>query len=267
MKKFVDLMSLTSSDKIKLIEELEKTLPIVTTTDVRGQKLNFLTHTKRQLWQALGMEFIEPELLNYLDALPAGSVYYDIGASNGIFSLYAAALGLQVCAFEPEAQNYALLEYNNFLNRSHENWILHTYNLAIGSQHSLGTMYIAKYEAAGHMKILNKAVKVQESESFLPEHTQTILTYDLDSLISKMGLVPPQHLKIDVDGSEFEVLKGAIQTLNSAQLKTIFIEIDDTSAGSKFIYTFLEDYNFILQKKFPVQHYENLYNCIFIKTI
>lgn len=267
MKDFVDLSSLASAGQIKIIEDLEKSLPIVTTTDVRGQKLQFLTHTKRQLWQALGMEYIEPELLSYLDSLPPGAVYYDIGASNGIFALYAAALGLQVYAFEPEAQNYALLEYNNFLNKNRDNWSLRTFNLAIGSQHSLGTMYIAKYEAGGHMKILNKAIKVQESECFLSEHTQTILTYDLDNLISKVGLMPPQHLKIDVDGSEVAVLQGALQTLKSALLKTVFIEIDDTSPDSQFIYTFLDDCGFMLQNKFTVQRYENLSNCIFVKNI
>lgn len=48
-------------------------------------------------------------------------------------------------------------------------------------------MFIAQHEAAGHMKILNKAVKVQSNEEFTPAHCQKIMTYDLDRIINKFA--------------------------------------------------------------------------------
>ena len=40
----------------------------------------------------------------------------DIGANIGIYSLYAAKRGHKVVAFEPESQNFALLQRNISLN-------------------------------------------------------------------------------------------------------------------------------------------------------
>ena len=47
----------------------------------------------------------------------------------------------------------------------------------------------------------------------------------LDDYAASRGLVPT-HLKIDVDGAEFGVLKGAEKILGNAALTDIFIEID-----------------------------------------
>ncbi len=58
----------------------------------------------------------------------------------------------------------------------------------------------------------------------------------LNDYIASRGLVPT-HLKIDVDGAEFVVLKGAKKILGNAALPDIFIEIDHENDG---IFGFLE---------------------------
>ena len=58
----------------------------------------------------------------------------------------------------------------------------------------------------------------------------------LDDYAASRGLVPT-HLKIDVDGAEFGVLKGAEKILGNAALTDIFIEIDHENDG---IFGFLE---------------------------
>lgn len=265
MSQFIDLSTLVENTRFETVIELEKQLPFVTKSKIRNTELTFITQSKRQLWQAVGLEHIEPELLDYLDSLPKGSVYYDIGASSGVFALYAAALGLCVWAFEPEAQNYALLEYNNYLNSKQGDWKLNSLNIALTDKHDLGTMFIAKYEAAGHMKILNKAVKVQSNDEFSPAHCQKIMTYDLDSIIDKLRLPHPEHIKIDVDGSELELLRGAEKTLKNHKLQSVFIELDETSLSTPAIQKILLESDFQLSKKFQVQNYNDLYNYIYIR--
>ena len=58
----------------------------------------------------------------------------------------------------------------------------------------------------------------------------------LDNYAASRGLVPT-HLKIDVEGAEFGVLKGAEKILGNAALTDIFIEIDHENDG---IFGFLE---------------------------
>ena len=54
-----------------------------------------------------------------------------------------------------------------------------------------------------------------------------ILGLSLDSLIYEFNLPIPNYLKIDIDGNELLVLKGAKRLLKEPNLKEIFVEIDD----------------------------------------
>lgn len=254
----IDLATLVSKETLAQALARGEQADLVTTTDVRGVQLRFLTHSQRQLWQAVGHEYIEPELLDFIDAIPAGSAYYDIGASNGIFACYAAVKGLNVFAFEAEAQNYALLDRNNFLNNGKVN----CFNLAISDRQELGKLYSAKFEAAGHMKILDQPVFVGGGE-FEPEHVATVLKYPLAKWIRDFGAPQPQYVKIDVDGCEYDVLRGAEEALRGAT--AVFIEICETSPQTPDVLDFINSLGFTLQKKVPVQHYEDLFNCIFNK--
>lgn len=254
----IDLATLVSKDLLERVLSRDAEQDLITTTIVRGIELRFQTHSQRQLWQAVGHEHIEPELLDFIDAVPAGSVYYDIGASNGIFACYAAMKGLDVFAFEPEAQNYALLDRNNFLN----NGAIRCFNLAISDKQELGKLYLAKFEAAGHMKILDQPRFVGGGD-FEPEYVATVLKFPLAKWIADFEAPPPAYVKIDVDGSEFEVLRGAEDALRHA--RGIFIELCETSPQTTAILQLIGNLGFTLQKKVPVQHYDDLFNCIFEK--
>lgn len=254
----IDLATLVSKDTLERVLSRDAEQDLITTTTVRGLELRFQTSSQRQLWQAVGHEHIEPELLDFIDAIPAGSVYYDIGASNGIFACYAAVKGLNVFAFEPEAQNYALLDRNNFLN----NGAIKCFNLAISDKQELGKLYSAKFEAAGHLKILDQPRYVGGGD-FEPEYVSTVLKYPLSKWMADFGAPQPEYVKIDVDGSELDVLRGAEEALRNA--KAIFIELCETSPQTPAILQLIGDLGFTLQKKVPVQHYDDLFNCIFQK--
>lgn len=66
---------------------------LTTMTHIRNIDVVYTTTSKRLLWQAIGLEYIESELLDFIDAIPHGEIYMDIGASNGIFAMYAAVFG------------------------------------------------------------------------------------------------------------------------------------------------------------------------------
>lgn len=254
----IELSQLVPKEQFERVIAREQAGDITTTTTVRGVTLCYLTQSQRQLWQAVGHEYIEPELLDFIDGLPAHSVYYDIGASNGIFAHYAAAKGLQVYAFEADAQNFSLLDYNNFLNGGG----VHCFNLALSDTLELGKLYAAKFETAGHMKILDRPQYVGGGD-FTPEYVSTVQKYPLDTWIATFKAPPPAFIKIDVDGAEYDVLRGAQATLK--QVQGVFIELSDTTESTPAIIQLLEQSGLVLAQKKQVQHYTGLHNCIFLR--
>ncbi|WP_165785175.1 FkbM family methyltransferase [Aliarcobacter cryaerophilus] len=266
MQKFIPLEELVEKEKLDFIESVENIDKYITKVKIRDVECCYFTNSKRTLWQAVGIEYIEPEMLDYIESLEEDSVFYDIGASNGIFSVYAMQKSLKVFSFEPEIQNFSLLGANSYLNKNskHQHKL---FNIAISDKNSIGNMFIAKFEGGGHMKILDKAKKVGEKENFIPDFTQNVLTYNLDSFIEKYSLPAPEHIKIDVDGAEMAVIKGAINTLKNKTLKSIFIELEDNNKYTIEIINIIKKSGFIESKKVQVQNYEGLNNYIFTRNL
>jgi FkbM family methyltransferase len=235
--------------------------------NARGIPMRFsATNGRLRVW-ATRFEEIEPELLDIIDAMPRGSVFYDVGASIGLFSLYAALRSQgRVFAFEPEAQNYATLELNHFLNRQALAQPLTALNLALSDSAGLGQIHTKSYGAGEHGKILDQAVSQDTKQAFQPAHVQSILKFPLDQIIAQFGFPAPNILKIDVDGAEAAVLRGAAKTLDDPALSVVFIELSKLSATDES--RILEGHGFHLAERFPVVrlsggHYPDLYNCVF----
>jgi hypothetical protein len=107
MQKFIPLEELVEKEKLDFIESVENIDKYITKVKVRDVECCYFTNSKRTLWQAVGIEYIEPEMLDYIESLEEDSVFYDIGASNGIFSVYAMQKSLKVFSFA--SINYRLV--------------------------------------------------------------------------------------------------------------------------------------------------------------
>jgi FkbM family methyltransferase len=219
-----------------------------------------LAVSRRLLWQALGHEFIEPELLDFIDTIPASSTIYDIGARTGIFTVYAAC---RVVAFEPEAVNFSVLTKHAFLNRSRSQYTMQCFNLALFDRTGLSNMFIKKYEAGGHLKILGQPKEVGASETFEPGHVQPVLTFTLDDFLEHTQLQFPEYIKIDVDCSELQVLLGLSSVLRSPRLKSVFRELEENKPETALCIAALEVAGLSLSYKKQVQNYSDLNNLIF----
>jgi len=214
-------------------------------------------------------ETAEPETLDWLRCGNVGDVFYDVGASNGVFALYAAAVrDMRVVAFEAEAQNYALLETNLYLNRAETGVRPRAFCIAAGQTLGASEMYCMRNAPGFHTKILGRPVRVGETAEFMPDHVQSVLTLPLDEAIRLFGLPVPSMLKIDVDGAEAEVIAGAHNLLSRPELRSILIELVDTGGSRAAITAEIESLGFILEAAYPVRHlrggyYDGLFNCVF----
>jgi FkbM family methyltransferase len=122
-----------------------------------------------------------------------GSVFYDVGANVGIYSLLCSLLvgNGKVYAFEPMPRNLAYLRKHLKLNHARNVEIL---PFAISDKIGQAQFEI---EASGLMGRLTG------------EGSLTVATATLDSLVENGGMAPPDFIKMDIEGAELSALRGA----------------------------------------------------------
>jgi FkbM family methyltransferase len=209
-------------------------------------------------------EEIEPELLDWIDTLPFGSTFFDIGSSNGLFALYAHFSGMKVTAFEPDSLNYSILEINRYLNQASFDAL----NIAISERSHLGDLYINRFGFGMHNKILNEKSDREGIPEHTTEHIQKVIAVSLDTFLDLFSYHFPRFVKIDVDGAELSVLQGGSKLFS--RVEQIFIELSETRSDYQETLLLLKNLGFNLRNRFPVRHhkgghYDNLHNYIFMR--
>jgi len=64
-----------------------------------------------------------------------------------------------------------------------------------------------------------------------------------------MGLPSPNHIKIDVDGVEPSILRGAEKTLRSGGVRSLLIEANDTLPSRDEIVRIMRDYGYSVSEQ------------------
>jgi FkbM family methyltransferase len=162
-----------------------------------------------------------PEFHFWKDLDLKGQVVYDIGAFHGLLTLYFARNARQVTAWEPNSHNRQRLQENLKLN-AFSNVIIRPYGLSsrpMQAQMSFDPL------APGTASIDSKMARGVEHE-----------TIELRTLDDEQGLEPPGLIKVDVEGFELEVLKGATKTLTGSGARPrLFLEMHGADQADKRI--------------------------------
>ena len=91
----------------------QKMVDTTLAVDTPKGKLSFVILGKTSAGRAMSLLTPQPATIAWIDTFAPGGVFWDIGASGGVFSLYAAlGTDTKVVAFEPAAVNYFLLAAN-----------------------------------------------------------------------------------------------------------------------------------------------------------
>lgn len=169
----------------------------------------------------------EPWTVAWLDDnVKPGDVVYDVGANVGVFSLIAAA-NLEgrgtVVAFEPGYANFSRLCENIRLNRFTSRIIPTPLPLSNRSELQCFRYRSLEPGQSRHSLVAKRwdpvRRKVKSSE-------QPVLALALDQAVRDFGFPLPTHIKLDVDGSEDLVLRGAGALLQNETLRSVAAEID-----------------------------------------
>lgn len=232
-----------------------------------GVKYRFHCPNGTTLWRAKTLLTKEPETIDWISTFAPGEVFFDIGANVGLYTIYAAKRGVEVLAFEPEAQNYALLNRNVHLNGLGNTATC--LNLALSDRPGLDYLYLSELKPGESLHNFGECVDWHHKQ-FQPSYRQGVLAHSIDSFLSAFPERFPAHIKIDVDGAELKIIKGAENTLNDPRLKSLLIEINEELAADLEIAETLLRAGFKMSRRAQAQmfnggEYGKLYNCIFLR--
>lgn len=164
-------------------------------------------------------DFYERDLLNWIASIPiTKGTFIDVGANIGNHSIFFASILNRNCiSFEPEENTFNTLldniEANNLKRK------IHALNIAAGSKKSSASIDIAPDNNSG-------------ATSIKKDKNGRIDIDSIDNIVKKNEKI--SLIKIDVEGFEFEVLKGAKKTIKKNK-PLILIECFDEIAINKTI--------------------------------
>lgn len=176
----------------------------------------------------------EPETLLWIDNMERGAVLWDVGANVGMYSLYAAATGKAVYAFEPEIRNYVRLVENVSLN----GWmgVIWTIRAMLGNVGEDGSQ-------VGWLGVPVKAETGSSGAQIGGRGDVQPCTLMSGRWAIGRGILFPAYVKIDIDGLELDVLKGMEYMLENSHLKGLLVEVNN-----------LEVIPFLKEKRWVVDH-------------
>jgi len=162
--------------------------------------------------------------------LRPGDLFVDVGANIGYYTILGSLIGSRVIAVEPIPSTVAVLRVNLKLNNMSYvtvidkcGWYEKGYvelKIPLGSYYGLASAYYDRYTECVKIKV--ECIK-------------------LDDILEKYDDI--EIIKIDVEGAEYEVLRGLTKSL--AKTKYVIVEV---SRNTREILDFLRQHGFNIKK-------------------
>jgi FkbM family methyltransferase len=154
----------------------------------------------------------EPSALRVIKSiLRSDDVFVDVGAHAGYYTLVCARLAKKVIAFEPNSSNCKFLRFNVLINKL-KNVI--AVRAAVSDFNGHAELYIPK---RGARTLSDQGTLVHEGKRSVEVPVVT-----LDTFFEHID--KPSVIKIDVEGAELNVIKGALKTIVKG-VRLIIVEI------------------------------------------
>jgi FkbM family methyltransferase len=163
----------------------------------------------------------EPEVLDWIDGFEKGCVFFDVGASFGTETLYAALKKdgpEKIVSFDLALESSFNLAYNISLNNITN---VDQYFIALSNKFNFNSYAcVTQYHyIEGRNKYDNVNYKT--------------LSMSMDQFI-EMTHIFPDYIKIDVDGAEESIISGMTETVQNKKLRSVVIEVSDESEQAIF---------------------------------
>ena len=166
------------------------------------------------------------EMAFTLHLLRPGDTFVDVGANVGSYTVLASAcVGSASIAIEPVPDTYQKLLENIRLNSIEE--LVRPLNIGLGDQQGM-LNFTNDQDTVNHVAMRNE------------KNTVSVTVDTLDHVCD----IGPVLIKIDVEGFEYQVLRGATRILTAHTLCAMIIEWGENGSVNEMIATIMDSHGF-----------------------
>ncbi len=164
----------------------------------------------------------------------SASVLFDVGGNKGAFTKHLLeawqGLNYQIYVFEPSAKTFEVLR-SALLDRPY----LHLINLGLGETPGKTELFYDK-EGSGLASVYHRDLSHRDIDF---SGRESIELTTLDIFCEKQGITSIDFLKLDVEGHELSVLKGAKRMFAERRIRIVQFEFGGCNIDSR---TYFRDY-------------------------
>lgn len=263
----IGIVKLLQNFAPRLLVEIKERGSVITQMDYAPHKIMLAADSIIEYTTRKNSSKKEPETIRWIETyIVEGDVVYDIGANVGAYSLVIdrhTGGRAKVYAFEPSFSTFAQLNRNIFIN-SCQGRVIPLY-IALSNKTQVSVLNYSSLTPGTALHAVGEP-KDHLGHAFKPVFEQPVLSYRIDDLIEDFHIEMPNHIKLDVDGVEWEILQGAEHVLEYTSLKSIQVEMEPSLPSCKVITDYLISKGFRLE---TVQHHGaspmNTSNYLFVR--
>ena len=208
---------LENSEEFKILKDMEKIdqIPLETIDGLTmylnptDRNVSYLIFTNKE------HEPFETLILKYF--LKENSIYVDIGANVGYYTLLAASIAKkgQVFSFEPYNLNFELLEKNIVANNLVN---VQTFQYVVSNENTFIDVFLSGANK-GNIRLFK-----DDLEGYMEEHqsNKLVKSVTLDTLLD--GSINPDIIKMDIQGGEMFALEGMKKIIQNTNELVLFTE-------------------------------------------
>lgn len=190
------------------------------------------------------------ELRFMKERLDSSQLVFDVGANVGKWAALALEINpdLRLHCFEPSKPTFQRLVANNFPKTVTCN------NIALGSVPGEKTLYV--FEEGSGINSLYERRGLEDGWNLESQKKkETIRIETLDWYCAQHSIAEIDFLKLDVEGHELEVFRGAKEALETGRIKAIQFEYGGCNIDARVllrdVFEFFQSYRYSFYKIYP----------------
>lgn len=206
----------------------------------------------------------EPWTLDWLSEVTTDDdVFYDVGSNIGAYAFLAVAglnkKNVRAVCFEGMPGTFNTLCWN--IERNNLGKAIVPIPIYLAEDTKWIFIEGSSFDSGAAEHKVAEQKDRREETVYVRQHALPV-----DKITKDLDLPEPTLLKIDVDGAEVSVIKGAYELLRSDKLRSILIEVDQDKEIEKEVFELITQAGFSLEREIRREDSRNLPNYFIFKS-